>query len=108
MPLTEHERSELARLLRFRKLHWLSLALTFLAFVVSTLLAARFRWWLVYLVPVMLLFVYGYTGRRLDNFQCPRCSKPFFNHHGPLPRATAIPLQRKCGGCGLPIRGKAC
>jgi len=57
------------------------------------------RSWPALLGLLVLLGAVAYARGELQNFQCPRCHKPFFF----IPRiAYPIFLQSGCANCGLP------
>jgi hypothetical protein len=104
MRLSPQEDAAIKRMLFLRKVHWLGFFLSLPAAALAASVFQRHEDWYLLLVLGATLFLFGYTSFYLHRFKCPRCTALFFDRHGPLPMGTAVPLQRKCGNCGMRIK----
>jgi hypothetical protein len=105
MKPTEGQVRALGRIVLWRRVHWLSFALTLLAVLTFVGAFQKPGWWPYVAPPVLTLLVYGVSWYRVNRARCPRCGDFFFMQRGPLgPMGTSFPLQKRCQHCGMAIR----
>ncbi len=105
MKPTEGQIKALQRIILWRRIHWLSFVLSWLA--VLTLVGAFQKpgWWPYVIPPALTVGVYAFSWYRVNRARCPRCGDFFFAQRGPLGSVgTGFPLQKRCQHCGMAIR----
>jgi hypothetical protein len=105
MKPVEWQIKALRRIVLWRRIHWLSFVLSFLAALIVTGAFQKPGWW-PYAIPLALTIgVFAFSWYRVNRARCPRCGDFFFMQRGPLgPMGTNFPLQRRCQHCGMAIR----
>lgn len=105
MKPTEVQIKALQRIILWRRIHWLSFVLSFLAALIFTGAFQKPGWWPYVIPPALTIGVYAFSWYRVNRARCPRCGDFFFMQRGPLgPMGTSFPLQRRCQHCGMAIR----